>query len=249
MNRKFVTRLVGLVFLVVSAAPMNGQEEVELATLPLDFPVYAELVSYEGFLIGAMNIERTIPDGPSFGFLKTVDFELKPTKELSWLVHNRSELRLAHPSDRLSLDLENQTVTYSDTAHSYERPLRTKSHLFNYPEGATGPSWSTSIDSPKPLDLLIAYIPFKENIGRIILFLVFRDQPEYWQSTWVPISRGTVDYSRFNPESGFSLYREGNQLVLFLPLNEGDQAWEIHLPETIRDSVRFHVFPINDFSR
>jgi hypothetical protein len=164
-------------------------------------------------------------------------------------MRSRSELSLVQPSERLSLDQESKTVVYTDGEEVLKQPLEALSYMFSYPEGVSGPVWSATIDSPVSLELLIAWIPVNYGSARLILFLVHPDEPGLWQSAWVPLPNRTIDYSRLNQEAGFSLYREGNQLALFFPMLEGDQAWEIHLPETVRDPIRFHAFPIEDTTR
>lgn len=81
--------------------------------------------------------------------------------------------------------------------------------------------------------------------GQILTVLVPYENPKIWT-----ISLSTGLYSGFVPdrllESGYGLFRKGDQFVLVLPgqTPDRDRAWEFHPPEAIDGYPRYNVFPI-----
>ena len=240
MKRQLV--LLVMMILVLSGVVMGGEEPGEV---PRYVAKSALLATFDGIHIGRPKFEGSVnyPGGlGTIGYSVSVEPELKPTKELDELMHSRQLQPSLEPLGRLSLDRENRIVVYAKDNEQIKLPIeKTRHSVFQNPNEVFIKVWSVTIDAPSPIDLLLALTE-----GRLLIFAVQEENPRLWLASWIPVNFDLVDQERLN-RTAFGLYREGDQVILFLPFERGDQAWEIHLPKTFEsyeDVLRLNIFPI-----
>ena len=244
MKRQLV--LLVMMILVLSGVVMGGEEPGEVPELEAKSVI---LTSFDGTHIKRPN-EGVMYYGGSNGFLgysAAVEPELKPTEELVRLLQRRLTTPPLKPSGRLSLDKKERLVAYRVGPSTIELPLASTSGVIAHlPDENFSVVWSATLNSPVTTDLLIALSEYKHSGARLLIFAVQREQTDLWLVTWAPILFRPLDLHRLkNEDEGFGLYNEGDQFVLFLPSHHEDQAWEIHLPMSFDESMRFNIFPIS----
>lgn len=244
MKRELV--LLGIWILVLPCVAMGGggpDEEPE-------FVAKSVLIVSDGTQFNGPRPNEGIRNygGNGFvGYSAAAETELKPTEELVQMMQRRQQQQSLGSSGRLSLDQESRAVVYRSGSVQMRLPLeRTRKNIIPIPSENFTAVWSATSASPVPTDLLIALTEFYNNGARLLIFAVQRDKPDRWLVSSVPFTpMGPVKFERLrNEEPGLGLYSEGEQLSLFLPGTYGDQAWEIHLPATFEEPVRFNIFPV-----
>lgn len=236
-----------VMILGLSWVPVRG--EIPVAEPNGDVPNFVAkpvlLASSHGDIFGRPEFEGTMFNpGGIVGYWIEVEPDLEPTQELNPILQQRLQQPSLSPSGRLWMDEENLMVVYSDGSVRMELPLEQTRDSIPYIRNEKYTSWSATVGSPVATDLLIALAEFPGDGGRLLIFAAQRENPSRWLVSVAPFTRAPMKLNRLRTEGGFGLYQEGDQFVLLLPSGDGDLAWEIHLPATFEEPLRFNLFPI-----